>query len=350
MTDLLKEILYKAIDEKVFPGCALAVICDDKRIIISAGRYTYNPTGRIVDEKSVFDVASLTKVIPTSSLALKLIELGRLSLSDKLIQYLPEYQGAFREKITVWHLLTQTLNFNVRLSDIKHQSSEKIIEAILHSSMIQYPGLVYSYANATSILLGLVIERVCEMDLESAGKEYVFGPLRMSSTSFYPQNFSADLVVPSEYDDWRGREICGEVHDESAWALRPKIVGSAGLFSTINDMCNFLEMILMDGQWRGKQVFSKEIVTLMRTRQIIANNRMVGLGWELNQRSFTDAYHGFDVFGKTGFTGCTFMFCPSKKSGFVFLNNHIYPKRRADRNEINKIRRRITAVVVGNQI
>jgi CubicO group peptidase (beta-lactamase class C family) len=223
----------------------------------------------------------------------------------------------------------------------------EIIKCIMNAQLLSKPGSIFSYANATSILLGMVVERCSSLSLEVIAQKYLFGPLKMNSTSFYPERFCKECIVPTEVDSWRERTVQGEVHDESAWALRPMVVGSAGLFSTIVDLSNFLEMLVGNGSWKGTQIFQKETVLAMHTNQLpIENKKYTGLGWELNQPQTMGAVGDQNVFGKTGFTGCSIAVSPLKQAGYILLSNHLYPKRRENRDEINSVRRTLAEIVL----
>jgi CubicO group peptidase (beta-lactamase class C family) len=347
MKDEIDIIISEAIEKKVFPGCAIASIKNTTKEIFVYGKYTYDIDSDDIRMNSVFDIASITKAIPVSCLALLLIQEGVLQQNDNLISYVPEFTGEYRDKITVHHLLTQTLHFGFRLSDCKSLSKEEILKRILEADMLSVPGSAFNYANATSILLGMVVERCTGKDLESLAWNYFFKPLSMYSTSFYAEKFKKEMCVPTEIDSWRGRLIQGEVHDESAWALRPMIAGSAGLFSTISDLSNFLEMLVNKGTWHGKCFFKEEILAEMYTDQLTElHKNQTGLGWELNQMDSMGTLDNLNIFGKTGFTGCSMAVNPLKQSGYILLSNHLYPKRRADRSEINDVRRKIAAIIL----
>ncbi|NLE02801.1 MAG: beta-lactamase family protein [Fibrobacter sp.] len=298
--------------------------------------------------ESIFDVASITKAVPVSSLALKLINDGVISEDELLIKYVPEYRGNFRDKIRIFHLLTQTLSFDFRLSDCKDLPGPQIMEAVLRAKLGVAPGERFFYANATSILLGLVIERCMNITIENAASEVFFKPLGMNRSFFNPSVEYLECIVPTEIDPWRGKLIKGEVHDESAWAMRPKTVGSAGLFSTAPDLLKFVAMLLNGGIHAGNQIFSTQIIQRMCTNQLPAEMMVqTGLGWELNQVTFMGERCSNSCFGKTGFTGCSITIDFEKKIAVVLLSNHVFPNRRKDRNEINRIRALLADAVFG---
>lgn len=346
MIKKVTSLLEDAVKQRIFPGCAAAIIEENKKTVLTFGRYTYGVDSLSVNENSVFDVASITKAIPVSSLALKLIELNKLNLDEPMVSFIPEYNGNYRTEIKVCHLLTQTLSFSFRLSECKNNTPDQILNCILNADLKEKPGKFYSYANATSILLGMVIERCSGLSLESAARMYFFDPLEMDHTSFYPEKFDRSCIVPTEIDKWRNGIVQGEVHDESAWALRPMIVGSAGLFSTIKDLSNFAQMLINEGNYHNTSIFDKDTIKSIYQNKYSNSESSIGLGWELNQPETMGEQLSKCVFGKTGFTGCSIAVNPLKKTAYILLSNYLYPERRKDRSEINQIRRKIAEMIL----
>jgi CubicO group peptidase (beta-lactamase class C family) len=339
--------LETCIAGKVFPGCTLGIIRLESHDIITAGHLTYDPASPPALSGTVYDVASITKAVPTACLALRLVEQGMLSLSSRLADHVPECCGRYHDQVRLKHLLTHTLDFDFRLSDKKNLPPKALLQTICSSDLKSPPGNVYCYANATSILLGLVVERVAGAPLDILAQTRFFGPLAMTSTTFFPDTLDRDLIAPSEIDPWRGREIRGEVHDESAWALRPVLVaGSAGLFSTTPDLLRFLMMLLNGGEFGGTRYFTRDTVALMHTNALGSlPGTSAALGWELDQERFMGSNRTAATFGKTGFTGCAIVADPRQKTGFVFLCNHTWPERRKDKEEINRVRRGLADLV-----
>ncbi|MDO5577619.1 MAG: serine hydrolase domain-containing protein [Fibrobacter sp.] len=338
MIDAMRMLLKSAVESEIFPGCVVGIRSGAEQSVIACGNYTYDSNSEPVNENSIYDVASITKAIPVSCLALKLIDEGKLRRHQRLIEIIPELAGTYKEMITIDNLLTQTLDFDFRLSKCKDMQPEQILKTVFEADLRSCPGLGYSYANATSILLGIAIERCCGKDLASIAQDTFFTPLGMDTTTFFPENLCRDNIAPSEDDPWRGRVIRGEVHDESTWALRPKVVGAAGLFSTVPDLMKFMDMLINGGEVNGKRYLSSSIVSQMYTNQLPSGNLSVGFGWELNQKSFMGNYCSKTAFGKTGFTGCSIVIDVEKQKGCILLSNHVYPRRRPDRSVINRIR------------
>jgi CubicO group peptidase (beta-lactamase class C family) len=272
-----------------------------------------------------------------------------LSLDDKAITYLPELRNIDADKLTIRHLLTQTVHYDFRLSDHKDKTPTDLLNVIFRTEFKSRPGTNFFYSNATSVLLGLVVERVFDNRLDELAKEHFFDPLKMSRTGFRPQRrFSQNEIVPTEIQGWRGGEIRGEVHDESAFALQPEIVaGSAGLFTTVPDLLQFLRMLLIGGSVDGKQYFTRDMIKQMYTNQLTDLGEWTGLGWELNQPRYMGKHSRY-IFGKTGFTGCVIMCDVKKGFGLALLTNFTYPLRRSDPTLINELRSDLADIVYDN--
>lgn len=346
---MIKNKIEQAISEGLFSACVVGVVrADGWRSVVAAGGYAAEDGLFIkIGEDAIFDVASVTKSIPTSSLALKSIDEGLLRVDDQLIKYVPEFRNSDREKVLIKHLLTQTLDYGFRLSDYRDRTPEEILEVIFSAEFKSSPGTKFYYTNATSILLGLVVEKVFGKTLGQLGDEHFFKPLGMERTTFKPlEKFGKDEIVPTEIQDWRGGLVHGEVHDESAYVLGKKtVVGSAGLFSTAPDLLNFLEMLLNNGVYGGKKYFSSKIMEQSQANQLDDLGLYAGLGWELNQPRYMGNNCSDKTFGKTGFTGCSAVCDIPRKVGFTILSNFTYPTRKADSSSINKFRSDIANII-----
>jgi CubicO group peptidase (beta-lactamase class C family) len=348
MKQEINDRVSRAIEESVFPGCVMGYATEKTGAeIIGFGRQTYNETSPSIHENSIFDVASITKAIPTSSCALLLLDRGMLRLDDPLIRYVPEFNNSSREKVLIRHLFTQTLNYNFRLSSLKDSGPDGIVHAIFTTEFKDEPGTSFFYSNATSILLGLVVERIYGKRLDSIADEEFFRPLEMTSSSFFCDGAKKEHIVPTEIDPWRGKTIRGEVHDESAWVLSSRMVaGSAGLFSTAPDLMNFLGMLLNRGELRGKRYFSKDIIEQMQTNQVDHLGLHTGLGWELFQKRYMGNHCSVHTFGKTGFTGCVCVCDIAKQAAFVLLSNSTFPHRKNGTQAIDEVRRDIADIIL----
>lgn len=345
--DQITKTTNEAIRDMVFPGCVVGVVfANGDRQILPFGNFTYDPVSPIVKSNTIYDVASITKSIPTASLALQLIDEGKLKLSDKLIDYVPEFRNSDRENVLIRHLLTYTID-GKGLAYLRDKSATEVFDVILNRDFEKRPGTIFKYTNIPAALLGLVIEKITGETLDHLADKNFFKPLKMTRTTFYPECFAKEEIVPTEIDDWRG-VVQGVVHDESAYACKQdsKIVGYAGLFSTAPDILNFLEMLLHKGTIGGKKYFSKTIIEQTEMNQIPELEDYTGLGWELNQPRYMGKYCTEHTFGKTGFTG-TLVVCDVVKGiAYVILSNRIYPKRPADSAAINAFRKSIGEILL----
>ncbi len=182
----------EAIAAKVFPGCVIGVIENGSRRAMPFGCHTYAEDSQLVTENSLYDCASITKSVPTATLALQLLDEGTFALDDKLITYIPEYRTKYRDQVTIRHLLTYTLGTTTPLSSLKDKAPEEIFEAVC-TEETHPPNTIFSYSNTPAFLLGIVIERILGTTLEKAAQERIFTPLRMTSATFTPQG-----AVPTE--------------------------------------------------------------------------------------------------------------------------------------------------------
>jgi CubicO group peptidase (beta-lactamase class C family) len=337
----ISERITRAIDEGVFPSCVVGCLTPKEgKTVLAFGRQTYESGSAAVCEDSVFDVASITKAVPVSSLCLLLIDRGKLRLDDRVIAYIPELAFSDREDVRVRHLLTQTLDFNFRMSSFRDMAPSDILKEIFSRELASRPGATFNYCNATSILLGMMVERVCGECLSVVADREFFTPLSMTRTSFFPESFCRADIVPTENDPWRGRTIQGEVHDESAYVLRKIMVaGSAGLFTTVPDLLIFCEMLLNGGVWKGRRYFSETLTGSIQANQTVSLGVSTGLGWELNQKRYMGRFCSEKTIGKTGFTGgACIVDIPGKKS-LVILSNYTFPSRKPDTRAIDAVRR-----------
>ena len=339
--------VQRAITEKVFPGCVVGIVAmNGSREVFTFGNLTYEAESRKVTEETLYDVASITKSIPTASIAHLLIEQGKLRITDKLIDYIPEFRNSDREIVLIKHLLTYTLD-GYGLASLKVKSTPQLIEALMTHDFEKRPGTIFKYSNIPAALLGLVVEKVSGETLDNLANAYFFKPLRMEKTTFFPEHFPLPDIAPTEIDSWRGL-VQGVVHDESAYYCKRdgKIVGHAGLFSTAPDILNFLEMLLHGGVLCGKRYFSEETISQFETNQISELADCTGLGWELYQPRYMGKYSGKHTFGKTGFTGTLCVVDRERGVAYVILSNRTFPQRPADSSAINQFRADIGDIIL----
>ena len=287
------------------------------------------------EEDSIFDCASITKSMPTGYLALRAIESKVLSLDTPIAEILPDFAKHHGKEATIFHLLTHSLDYRFPMSSLKDLPPQEIWQRICSHKFEVPPGQLFCYGNANSILLGRVLEEIYKMPLAVLAKTRVFEPLKMRNTGFFPLEWaSREKIIPTEICPWRGYEIRGETHDESAWKLQQEFgaVGSAGVFSTVSDILKFLNHV-MDSEY---------LIEKLTTNALASISCCTALGFELNNEKFMGKIREGDaVFGKTGFTGTSFICRPKDRACIVILSNCTYPKRKPNADEINEFRAKL---------
>lgn len=344
--DAVQNRLEQALRDHVFPGCVLGVVQrDGSHQILPFGRFTYELTSPLVAPDAVYDVASVTKAIPTAAIALKLIEEGKLALDERFFTYVPEYSSDAKDTLRIRHLLSynMALQFPIPGFSIERATPEEIRHNFLTTNHTFPPGAKKHYSNSPSILLTMAIERITGKTIDVLADEYFFTPLHMTQSTFFPKDTTQ--IPPTEITNWRGC-IQGEVHDETAYVLlKNGASGHAGLFSNAPDLLTFIEMLLRKGEYEGERFFSEAIVTEMHTNQLASIGESMGLGFELNEPRFMGDYATSATFGKTGFTGTVIIVDIPRGVGFALLSNRTFPTRPQNGDGINAVRRDISDIV-----
>jgi CubicO group peptidase (beta-lactamase class C family) len=343
------QIIEKAIKDKVFPGCTLGWIKDGERKVYAFGKHTYEENSINVNTDTIYDVASITKSIPTSTILLMLIEKGLLSLGDPVYKFIPEFANFENKKeVKIIHILNYTLNLIVpSMTSLKDKNPKDLINIVMKAELREKPGINHLYTNSTAGIMSVIIEKVIGRRLDDISQEYLFDKLEMNRSTFYPlKKFSKDQIAPTEIDEWRGGLLQGVVHDESSWVLEKKgPTGVAGLFSTTPDLLNFCEMILNNGFYKENKILSLETIQEIFKNQIIDSKQSFGLGWEMNDSSFMGKFSSGDMIGKRGYTGCLVLLDLKKEIAMVLLSNRVFPKRPENGEAINQVRRDLADIL-----
>lgn len=342
MEEKLTARINQAIAEKIFPGAVVGIVKTNReRVVYPHGHFTYEADSSLVKEDTIYDMASVTKSIPGSCSLLQLIDEGKLSIEDRLVDYIPEF-GNFENKkeVRIKHILTYTLDLEIQsMSVLKDKQPEEIMDLVMKAPLVSAPGEKFVYTNSTALFINPLIEKITGKSIDTYAQEHFFTPLNMNRTTFFPETFSKEEIAPTEIDQWRGRTIQGEVHDESTFVLRKKYMSAAaGLFSAAPDILNFLEMLLNKGMKDGKRYFSENIVKEMHTNHIDNGKDKAGLGWVLNWPEATGTTCSPETFCKSGFTGTFVAVDPVKGIAFTLLSNRTYPHRAPDMSAITKVR------------
>jgi len=339
----LKDVAQREWSAGLFSGCAIGqATAEDLKTPLLCG--TRNGVeGNWLSERDLFDAASLTKSVVTATLALLALQRGMAELEEPIVKRLPELMTKYREEVLLRHLLTQTLDYRVSLSSLKKESPQKIIETLLYWPFEYRPGDSFLYCNATSMLLGLWLERVWRGAIDQIAEREIFHPLEMNSSTFHPlQKRKVEEIVPSEIDSWRGGMVRGEVHDESAWTMMKagnRVVGSAGLFLSIGDLQLYMQELLRAKRGEGK-ILTSGTIELVNRNWMGALPGEVALGFERNQPAWMGSHSSRQTIGKTGFTGCSFVVDFERERAVAILSNCTWPQRKP-RERIDRFRANI---------
>lgn len=300
------------------------------------GKYSYEDGAAAVTPATVFDAASLTKIVATAPSVMLLAEDGRIDLDAPLVRYLPECAGQGRDPITVRHLLTHTSGLPAGLpATPAWHGLARALELACSRTPTDAPGTAFRYSDVNYILLGELVHRVAGQPLDRFARQRIFTPLGMRDSGFAPlAALERARIAPTQRLAGDGvRLLQGEVHDPTARRM-DGVAGSAGMFTTAHDLARFARMLLAGGELDGVRVLSRDSVRLMTTAQsgpaIVAQR---GMGMDIDSPFARPRGKLFPVgsYGHTGFTGCILWIDPASGTFYVLLSNRVYPD---DRNSI----------------
>jgi uncharacterized protein YbbC (DUF1343 family)/CubicO group peptidase (beta-lactamase class C family) len=333
-------------ERRAFPGGVLAV--GDRRNVIHLrpfGRLTWDGDAPPVTADTLYDLASLTKVVATTTMAMILVDEGRLDLDQPVQELLPGFQGPGKKAVTVRHLLTHSSGLPAIVPLYKEvQGREAFRERILALDLVDPAGSRSVYSDPGIILLGEILEQAAGRPLEAFVRERIFEPLGMRDTLFRPPAELRPRIAPTEFDPWRGRLVHGEVHDENAFALGGA-APHAGLFGTAGDLSRFARMLLNGGVFQGRRIVSRETVELFTRRAGIPGSDRA-LGWDTKSAEGSSAgtLLSSRSFGHTGFTGTSIWIDPERELYVILLTNRVHPTR--ENNLIREVRPAVADAVV----
>ena len=334
----IDEIILSAINDSAFPGGVVLVSKDRKIIYEKAfGHLTYNDTSAAVTKNTIYDIASLTKVIATTTAAMICYDKNLFSLEDPVAKYIPEFVQNGKENVTIINLLLHNSGLPAFKRFYKNYSLEdEVINDIYKTPLSYEPASKTVYSDLGFITLAKIVEQVTGKRFDVFCNEEIFKPVQMNSTFFNPPDSLTYKIAPAEYDNyWRNKLVWGEVHDETAVLLNG-VAGHAGLFSTAKDISNLLLLLLNDGTFNGHQIIKPATVKLFTTRYSDKSTR--ALGWDTKSVEKSSAGNLFDLtsFGHLGFTGTSVWVDPTRDLFVVFLTNRVYPTR--ENKKIYKVR------------
>lgn len=359
----MDSVIKDEIGKHRLPG-AVVLVGRKGRIIWQKtyGARAVEPSRELMTPETIFDLASLTKVVATATSIMILVERGKVRLNDPVSVYIPELKGEGRDNITIEQLLIHRSGYAPDF-DLRERWTgyDEAIKRLIKEPLRNPPGTRFVYSDIGFIALGEVVKRVSGMPLDQFAKQNIFQPLRMNDTGFRPAATLRARIAPTEKrrgqlsylgdtatnigadgDVW----LRGQVHDPTSYRM-DGVAGHAGLFSTARDLAIYCQMILNGGQYNGVRVLSVLSVAEMTRPRLVSNTGATrGLGWDINSSYSTNRGELFPLgsFGHTGFTGTSIWIDPSSQMFVVFLSNRVHPDGKGD---VGPLRGRVASIVAG---
>lgn len=327
----LDSIMAVGLKEHAAPGATLAVGRYGRLVHLKAyGRLDTAIASSPVDVNTMYDMASLTKVIATTTAAMMLEEEGQLDLDRTVASYLPEFNAPDKAAITMRMVMTHRGGLEAFAALYKtFKGREQYLQQINLRPLKSVPGTEMVYSDWDMILTQLVIEKITGIPLDKFVDEKIFRPLGMTGTMYTPDASLKPRIAPTEIDTARGGLVWGKVHDENADAIGG-VAGHAGLFSTAPDLSIFAVMLLNGGEYNGVRLVKAATVARWTAPQGRGSSR--ALGWDTpSQNSSAGHYFPPRSFGHTGFTGTSIWIDPTRDLFVILLTNRVDPTRNTTR-------------------
>jgi CubicO group peptidase (beta-lactamase class C family) len=344
----VRDVLDRARADSAFPG-GIAVVGTKDRIIAqyAVGSLDWAPSPK-PDEHTMWDMASLSKVMGMTSAMMQLVAQHRVPLDDPLQKYFPDWTGPNKEKVTLRHLLTHTSGLPAfkAYDEITHDP-DSLAKLMFSTPLDTLPGAKMVYSDIGAYMAGRVVEKVSGQTLDAYVHDHVFGPLKMTETMYKPPASLIDRIAPTEIDPRRGGLVRGKVHDERAYYLGG-VSAHAGIFSSAHDLARFARMYLNGGTLDGVRVLDAAMISQF-TKYVDSSFSNRGIGWQkpdLPGQQFASpsaAWAGqlmsHAAFGHTGFTGTSIAIDPPNNTFIILLTNRVNPTR--NNNKITAVRRQL---------
>lgn len=327
------------------------------------GSRAVEPSQEPMTADTIFDLASLTKVVATATSIMILVERGKVRLNDPVSVYIPELKGEGRENITIEQLLIHRSGYPPDF-DLRERWTgyDEAIKRLIKEPLRNPPGTRFVYSDIGFIALGEVVKRVSGIPLDQFAKQNIFTPLHMNDTGFHPAATLRARIAPTEKrrgqlsylgdtatnigaegDVW----LRGQVHDPTSYRMNG-VAGHAGLFSSAKDLAIYCQMILNGGEYGGVRILGPLSIAEMTRPRLISNTGGTrGLGWDINSSYSTNRGELFPLgsFGHTGFTGTSIWIDPPSQMFVVFLSNRVHPDGKGD---VGPLRGRVASIVAGS--
>ena len=326
--DAIGVAIHEARGEKRLPGGVLWLERQDVSFHRAYGMASTRPVSTVAQGDTIYDAASLTKVVATTPAVLLLHERGKLNVQDPVRVHLPEFTGQGREAITIRQLLTHTSGLRPDISVNGWSGHQECIAKCMAELPRAAPDERFIYSDINFQLLDEVVRRVSKKRLDVFCAEEIFGPLKMHDTGYNPPAAKRTRIAPTTVTD--GKALLGVVHDPRA-RKTSGVAGHAGLFTTAPDLARYARMLLQAGELDGVRLFKPETVQLMTSVQTPSSlPARRGLGWDIDTGYSSPRGHKFPLgsFGHTGFTGPSLWIDPYSKTFVVFLCNRVHPTER----------------------
>ncbi len=334
LRDSVAPLLKRAVADRAFPG-AYRGVGDSRGVLFELGEGTLDwaPSAKPTRE-TLWDLASLTKVIATTTALAQLVERGGVELDAPVQRYLPEWTGEGKDAVTMRHLLTHSSGLPAfRNYDQQTHDPDSLATLIFTTPLERAPGERMVYSDIGAFVAGRVIERVSGLPLDRYVAERIVAPLQLRETMFRPPESLRTRIAPTEYDSLRGGLVRGFVHDERAYYLGG-VAAHAGLFSSARDLQRFATMMLRGGTLDGRRILKPETIARFTAHAVPGfSNR--GLGWQKPERAGDQYTSGAAwagqlsgrAYGHTGFTGTSIAIAPDLDLYLILLSNRVNPTR-----------------------
>ncbi len=321
----ITRVVQRGISAGGYPGAAAVVGRRGAAVVKRGfGRLSWSGESPDVDIHSLYDLASLTKVVGTTTAVMILYDEGKIDLDAPVRDYLPAFSGGNKDRVTIRHLLTHRSGLPAgrdlwRSARTNAEARDQVIATPIYCR----PGDCFEYSDLGADVLGFVVETVAGQRLDRFLEKRVFEPLGMNETYFLLPPSERTRTAPTEVSPPRGYPLRGEVHDENAYALGG-IAGHAGMFSTAADLSIYAQMLLNGGEYAGHRIIADSTVRLFTARA--AGTR--ALGWDTcNNKGSCGSLMGAAAYGHTGFTGTSLWIDPERDLFVVLLTNRVHAAR-----------------------
>ena len=351
--EAVRQVLDRALADSAFPG-AIAVVGSREGIIAqyAVGHLDWAPSPA-PDEHTLWDIASLSKVVGVTSAMMQLVEQHRVDLDAPVQRYIPWWTGPNKELVTVRHLLTHTSGLpSFKAYDEITHDPDSLAKLMFATPLDSLPGRIMVYSDIGAYMLGRIVEQVTGQKLDAYLHDHVFEPLRMNETMYRPPASLIPRIAPTEVDPRRGGLVRGKVHDERAYYLGG-VSAHAGIFSSAHDLARFARMYLNRGTLDGTRIFQPSTIALF-TAYVDSTFSNRGIGWQkpdLPGTRYTNPsaawagqFMSHAAFGHTGFTGTSIAIDPVNDVFIVLLSNRVNPTR--NNTKITPVRRQLADAVM----